>query len=337
MTNQNESSAGGTVIEQQKDGILANGIKPSDPHELGDTNLSVLPREEKLSNDSIKRRDVDVTEDAQAKQIISNNVDFDSALDVPTNTLNKGMQQIVQSNLNANNSVESEKGDGLQDDLQKQNATTQPTMGTTKEAEKKVIELSPHNTKRSQSQDASEDNHSPLIVEIEGSGSDEGANNNNNSQGKAAVGHSEVPEQSEGAAGAGTTTSLSSSSPELPADKPVLCLRLIISSGSTAEFTVNPEWTVREITAQVHANWPTHWAEEQREGGGVPQVSDPSILRLIYQGRFLHSSMTLKALNLQEGHTVVMHLVPRESLPESNLNDGKKSKREREGHCCIIM
>ena len=90
MTNQNESSAGGTVIEQQKDGILANGIKPSDPHELGDTNLSVLPREEKLSNDSIKRRDVDVTEDAQAKQIISNNVDFDSALDVPTNTLNKG-------------------------------------------------------------------------------------------------------------------------------------------------------------------------------------------------------------------------------------------------------
>ena len=81
--------------------------------------------------------------------------------------------------------------------------------------------MSPHNTKRSQSQDASEDNHSPLIVEIEGSGSDEGANNNNNSQGKAAVGHSEVPEQSEGAAGAGTTTSLSSSSPELPADKPV--------------------------------------------------------------------------------------------------------------------
>ena len=26
------------------------------------------------------------------------------------------------------------------------------------------------------------------------------------------------------------------------------------------------------------------------------------------------------ALNLQEGHTVVMHLVPRETLPESNLS-----------------
>ena len=90
MTNQNESSAGGTVIEQQKEGILANGIKPSDPHELGDTNLSVLPSEEKLSIDSIKRRDVEVSEDAQAKQIISNSVDFDSALGVPTNALNKG-------------------------------------------------------------------------------------------------------------------------------------------------------------------------------------------------------------------------------------------------------
>lgn len=129
------------------------------------------------------------------------------------------------------------------------------------------------------------------------------------------------------ASGEKSNVALSSGTP--PA-KPVLCLRLIINSGSTAEFNVNPDSTVREITSYIHANWPPQWESDQ--------VSDPGILRLIYQGRFLHSSITMKALNLQEGHTVVMHLIPRETLPESNANEEKKkAKREREGHCCCVM
>ncbi|KAJ4432397.1 hypothetical protein ANN_21016 [Periplaneta americana] len=54
----------------------------------------------------------------------------------------------------------------------------------------------------------------------------------------------------------------------------------------------------------------TNWAEEA--------VAKAEILRLIYQGRFLHSNVTLGALGLPFGKTTVMHLVPRENLPEPN-------------------
>jgi len=47
-------------------------------------------------------------------------------------------------------------------------------------------------------------------------------------------------------------------------------------------------------------------------------VSRAEILRLIYQGRFLHGNVTLGALGLPPGRTSVMHLVPRETLPEPN-------------------
>lgn len=56
--------------------------------------------------------------------------------------------------------------------------------------------------------------------------------------------------------------------------------------------------------------FPADWASEL--------VSRAEILRLIYQGRFLHSSVTLGALGLPLGRTTVMHLVPREHLPEPN-------------------
>lgn len=54
----------------------------------------------------------------------------------------------------------------------------------------------------------------------------------------------------------------------------------------------------------------TDWSQEA--------VSKAEILRLIYQGRFLHSNVTLGALGLPFGKTTVMHLVPRENLPEPN-------------------
>ena len=47
-------------------------------------------------------------------------------------------------------------------------------------------------------------------------------------------------------------------------------------------------------------------------------VDKAEILRLIYQGRFLHCNVTLGALGLPLGKTSVMHLVPRECLPEPN-------------------
>ncbi|KAF9422126.1 hypothetical protein HW555_002147 [Spodoptera exigua] len=91
-------------------------------------------------------------------------------------------------------------------------------------------------------------------------------------------------------------------------------LRLILVSGKTKEFVFSPVDSAGDIAIHVYDNWPeADWATEC--------VSRAEILRLIYQGRFLHSSVTLGALGLPLGRTTVMHLVPREHLPEPNSHD----------------
>jgi hypothetical protein len=62
------------------------------------------------------------------------------------------------------------------------------------------------------------------------------------------------------------------------------------------------------------------WGNEQR-------VDRYEVLRLIYQGRFLHGNVTLGALRLQQGKTTVMHLVPRENLPEPTNGDQKRKHK----------
>lgn len=64
------------------------------------------------------------------------------------------------------------------------------------------------------------------------------------------------------------------------------------------------------IVILKHTNANTDWEPEM--------VSKAEILRLIYQGRFLHCNVTLGALGLPMGKTTVMHLVPRDNLPEPN-------------------
>ncbi|XP_075957657.1 ubiquitin-like protein 3a isoform X1 [Anarhichas minor] len=97
-----------------------------------------------------------------------------------------------------------------------------------------------------------------------------------------------------------------------PAD--MINLRLILVSGKTKEFLFSPNESAADIAKHVYDNWPMDWEEEQ--------VSSPNILRLIYQGRFLHGNVTLGALKLPLGKTTVMHLVARETLPEPNSQDG---------------
>ena len=67
------------------------------------------------------------------------------------------------------------------------------------------------------------------------------------------------------------------------------------------------------------------------------QVSKAEILRLIYQGRFLHGNVTLSALGLPTGKTTVMHLVPRESLPEPSSQDDLNRKKTGRSRCCGAM
>ncbi|KAL5012741.1 hypothetical protein ScPMuIL_011292 [Solemya velum] len=116
----------------------------------------------------------------------------------------------------------------------------------------------------------------------------------------------------------------------IPIDK--INLRLILVSGKTKEFLFSPNDSAADITDYVYDNWPSGWSDEQRPS--------TNILRLIYQGRFLHGNVTLGALQLPPGKTTVMHLVARENLPEPN-NQGQM-KRDKSGesncsNCCAIL
>ncbi|XP_077299409.1 ubiquitin like 3 [Arctopsyche grandis] len=111
----------------------------------------------------------------------------------------------------------------------------------------------------------------------------------------------------------------------VPADK--INLRLILVSGKTKEFIFSPVDSAGDIAVHVYENWSeADWEAEA--------VSRAEILRLIYQGRFLHSSVTLGALGLPPGRTAVMHLVPRENLPEPNSHDQRQKSKGGSSSCC---
>ncbi|XP_037803014.1 ubiquitin-like protein 3 [Penaeus monodon] len=103
-------------------------------------------------------------------------------------------------------------------------------------------------------------------------------------------------------------------------------LRLILVSGKTKEFLFSPSESAGDIAQFVFDNWPEEWADES--------VSKAEILRLIYQGRFLHGNVTLGALGLPTGKTCVMHLVPRENLPEPNSQDQRQKSKGGTSSCC---
>ncbi|KAG7269638.1 hypothetical protein CRUP_016429 [Coryphaenoides rupestris] len=79
------------------------------------------------------------------------------------------------------------------------------------------------------------------------------------------------------------SSSSSPSSTSTPAD--MINLRLILVSGKTKEFLFSPNDSAADIAKHVYGNWPMDWEQEQ--------VTSPNILRLIYQGRFLHGNVTL--------------------------------------------
>ncbi|XP_069749127.1 ubiquitin-like protein 3 [Narcine bancroftii] len=106
-------------------------------------------------------------------------------------------------------------------------------------------------------------------------------------------------------------------------------LRLILVSGKTQEFVFSLNDSASDIAKHVYENWPVGWADEQ--------VSSPNILRLIYQGRFLHGNVTLGALKLPPGRRTVMHLVARETLPEPNSQGQRNREKIGESNCCMIL
>uniref|UniRef100_A0A674NZR8 Ubiquitin-like protein 3 n=2 Tax=Takifugu rubripes TaxID=31033 RepID=A0A674NZR8_TAKRU len=127
--------------------------------------------------------------------------------------------------------------------------------------------------------------------------------------------------------GTGPTGPPTSLFPIKPHDR--INLRLILVSGKTKEFIFSPNDSAADIAKHVYDNWPMDWEEEQ--------VSSPNILRLIYQGRFLHGNVTLGALKLPLGRSTVMHLVARETLPEPNSQGQRNREKTGESNCCVIL
>lgn len=122
-------------------------------------------------------------------------------------------------------------------------------------------------------------------------------------------------------------------SKQIPTDK--INLRLILVSGKTKEFLFSPNDSAADITQYVYDHWPDEWSDEQ-----IAPNSSVNILRLIYQGRFLHGNVTLGALQLPLGKTTVMHLVARENLPEPNNQGQMKKDKSGEStcsNCCTIL
>ncbi|KAH3835346.1 hypothetical protein DPMN_108697 [Dreissena polymorpha] len=116
----------------------------------------------------------------------------------------------------------------------------------------------------------------------------------------------------------------------VPIDK--VNLRLILVSGRTKEFLFSHASSAADITEHVYTTWPADWSDEK--------LPETNILRLIYQGRFLHGNVTLGALQLPLGKTTVMHLVARENLPEPNSQGQLKKDKSGETSCslcCVLL
>ncbi|XP_067943949.1 ubiquitin-like protein 3 [Watersipora subatra] len=134
------------------------------------------------------------------------------------------------------------------------------------------------------------------------------------------------------------TDKIKNVSSRIPSDK--VNLKVILVSACTKDFPFNSTDTVSLVTQHIYDNWPQDWPDDERP--------DKNILRLIYQGRFLHGNVSLAALQLPLGKTTVMHLVARETLPEpsgqgssrKDKGQGSRSTRQRDveqpGCCCII-
>nr|CAB3267465.1 ubiquitin-like protein 3 [Phallusia mammillata] len=118
--------------------------------------------------------------------------------------------------------------------------------------------------------------------------------------------------------------------PVIKKDK--IALKLLRVSGQYQTFYFNPSDSASDIARHVFENWPAEWTEDT--------ATSHDVLRLIYQGRFLHGNATLGALKIPVGKMTVMHLVCRETLPEPHSQEQRSREKSREGRCqlcCCIL
>ncbi|XP_001177227.1 ubiquitin-like protein 3 [Strongylocentrotus purpuratus] len=100
-------------------------------------------------------------------------------------------------------------------------------------------------------------------------------------------------------------------------------------NGNNKEFNFVPEDTASDVSQYVFDNWPEDWENNR--------VRSAHILRLIYQGRFIHGNVSLGALQLPLGKTTAMHIMARETLPEPNSQGQRNRGKTEESNCCVIL
>lgn len=122
--------------------------------------------------------------------------------------------------------------------------------------------------------------------------------------------------------------SSSSTSSKTAASSEKINLKLLRVNGQFKVFQFLPTTSAAAIAKHVFDNWPEEWTEET--------VKTHTVLRLIYQGRFLHGNATLGALRIPVGKTTVMHLVCRNTLPEPQSQGAEEREKEESSRCCRV-
>jgi len=122
-----------------------------------------------------------------------------------------------------------------------------------------------------------------------------------------------------------TETSTMKTTP--PSDEKIN-LKLLRVNGQFKTFQFTPSTSAAAIAKHVFDNWPEEWDPMEEN------VRSHGVLRLIYQGRFLHGSATLGALRIGGSRTTVMHLVCRNSLPEPHNKGAEENEKEESSSCC---
>jgi len=121
---------------------------------------------------------------------------------------------------------------------------------------------------------------------------------------------------------------MAESSSKPPTTNEKINLKLLRVNGQFKVFHFSPSTSAAVIAKHVFDNWPEDWTEEQ--------VKTHTVLRLIYQGRFLHGNATLGALKIPTGKTTVMHLVCRNTLPEPQSQGADEREKEETSRCCQL-
>ncbi|CAH8524483.1 unnamed protein product [Schistosoma turkestanicum] len=104
-------------------------------------------------------------------------------------------------------------------------------------------------------------------------------------------------------------------------------LRFLMPDGSFFEHKYDLDATVEQITSSLFSDWPDSLGQRPKSNH----------LKLIFQGRFLSSTLKLSELKLPS-EPITMHLIQHETMPSPKIISQQKRFKRR--HCplnCLCL